>query len=132
MIQTRVKVLRHVRDEIRAHAQASVPAESVGIVMLVGDVAADYWPLRNIAAHAIVRFEVDPVELADVFAGLAGTRLTPCLCHSHVHGGEEPSANDLDNLGWPFDRVPYFIHSVARDRLAAWQLREGRVWTRAG
>lgn len=125
----RLRVHHAVLEGIRAHARASAPRESVGLVLLIGSLAGYYWQLRNVAPST-GRFQVDAQELAKVLASLA-PREVPCLCHSHVTGGPEPSPNDLDNLAWPFDVAPYFVYSVERDELAAWRLLEGRRWERA-
>lgn len=124
-----VKVLFHVRNHVAEHARACSPFESVGLIAMLGGIGADYWPLENVARSA-TRFRVDPHELLRVLGDCIDSTIVPCLCHSHVEGDARPSHNDLDQVGWPFDQVPYFIYSVRDDDLAAWRLEDKRTWRR--
>lgn len=112
-----------VRAAIAAHAQAELPNEACGLLLLDGDVAVEYVAGRN-ASPSPYFFELalDPVEWADI-----GDRdVEQAVVHSHVSSPPRPSRTDVERIGLWRNR-PYVIYSVRLDELAAWRIGDGVV-----
>jgi proteasome lid subunit RPN8/RPN11 len=112
-----------VREAIVAHAQAEVPNEACGLVLLEGDIAVEYAPGRNAAPSPFYfELEIDPVTWADI-----GDRdVEQAVVHSHVSAPPRPSRTDVARIGlWAGQ--PYFIYSVRLDELACWNIGDGGI-----
>jgi len=109
-----------VRAAIVAHAQAELPNESCGLLLLDGDTAVEYVPAEN-ASPSPYYFELklDPV----VWADLGDRDLEQAIVHSHVSSEPRPSRTDVERIGLWRHR-PYLIYSVRLDELAAWRIGE--------
>jgi len=110
-----------VRAAIVAHAQAELPNESCGLLLLDGDTAVEYVPGEN-ASPSPYFFELrlDPV----VWADLGDRDLEQAVVHSHVSSPPRPSRTDVERIGLWRD-LPYVIYSVRLDELAAWRIGDG-------
>lgn len=112
-----------VRAAIAAHAQAELPNEACGLLLLDGDVAVEYVACEN-ASPSPYFFELalDPVTWADI-----GDRdVEQAIVHSHVSSPPRPSRTDVERIGLWRHR-PYVIYSVRLDELAAWRIGDGVV-----
>jgi proteasome lid subunit RPN8/RPN11 len=111
-----------VRQAVAEHAQAELPNESCGLLVLRDGVAERYEPGRNAAASPYrFELEVDP-ELW--FMEDQGYELA--VVHSHVSAPPRPSRTDVENVGLWQGR-PYFIYSVGRDELSAWRIADEAI-----
>ena len=111
-----------VRRELAAHAEAELPNEACGLIVLRDDVAEQYVAGRNRAASPY-RFELD-VEPEVWFVEDDGYELA--VFHSHVSAPPRPSRTDVENVGLWAGR-PYVIYSLALDELAAWRIDGERI-----
>ena len=112
-----------VRAAIVAHAQAELPNESCGLLLLDGEVAVEYVAAEN-ASPSPYYFELrlDPLVWADI-----GDRdVGQAVVHSHVSSPPRPSRTDVERIGLWRD-LPYVIYSVRLDQLAAWRIGDGAV-----
>jgi proteasome lid subunit RPN8/RPN11 len=110
------------REALAAHAQAELPNEACGLVVLREGVADRYIPGRN-AAGSPYRFELD-VDPAAWFLEDEGYELA--VFHSHVSSPPRPSRTDVENIGLWSGR-PYLIYTVRTGELAAWRILDGAI-----
>jgi proteasome lid subunit RPN8/RPN11 len=107
-----------VRAAIVAHAQAELPNEACGLLLLDGEAAVDYVPAKNASPSPyFFELELDPVVWADLGDG----DLDQAVVHSHVSSPPRPSRTDIERIGLWRDQ-PYVIYSVRLDELAAWRI----------
>jgi proteasome lid subunit RPN8/RPN11 len=111
-----------VRSALAAHAEAELPNEACGLIVLREGVAERYIPGRN-RADSPYRFELD-VDPAAWFLEDEGYELA--VFHSHVSAPARPSRTDVENVGLWAGR-PYVIYSLGSDELAAWRIRDGGI-----
>ena len=112
-----------VRAAIVEHANAELPNEACGLVLLDGDTAVEYVPGRNASPSPYYfELEIDPVTWADI-----GDRgVDQAVFHSHVSSPPRPSRTDVSRIGlWAGQ--PYLIYSVRLDELAAWRINGGEI-----
>lgn len=112
-----------VRAAIVAHAQAELPNESCGLLLLEGETAVEYVAAEN-ASPSPYFFELrlDPLVWADI-----GDRdIEQAVVHSHVSSPPRPSRTDVERIGLWRDQ-PYVIYSVRLDELAAWRIGSGSI-----
>jgi proteasome lid subunit RPN8/RPN11 len=117
-----VVIPRDVRRALLEHAQAEVPNEACGLLLLRDGRAERYVPGRNAAASPY-RFELD-VPPETWFLEDEGYELA--VFHSHVSAPPRPSRTDIENIGL-WEGRPYLILTVASDELAAWTIRPERI-----
>jgi proteasome lid subunit RPN8/RPN11 len=117
-----VVIPRDVRRALVEHAQAEVPNEACGLLLLRDGRAVRYVPGRNAAASPY-RFELD-VPPETWFLEDEGYELA--VFHSHVSAPPRPSRTDIENIGL-WEGRPYLILTVASDELAAWTIRPERI-----
>jgi proteasome lid subunit RPN8/RPN11 len=117
-----VVIPRDVRRALLEHAQAEVPNEACGLLLLRDGRAERYVPGRNAAASPY-RFELD-VPPETWFLEDEGYELA--VFHSHVSAPPRPSRTDIENIGL-WEGRPYLILTVASDELAAWTIRPARI-----
>jgi proteasome lid subunit RPN8/RPN11 len=112
-----------VRAALVAHAQAELPNEACGLVLLEGDVAVEYLPGRNASASPYhFQLAVDPL----VWADLNDREVEQAVFHSHVSSPPRPSRTDVENIGlWAGQ--PYLIYTVRTDELRAWRIDGGTI-----
>ena len=111
-----------LRDELAEHAQAELPNEACGLVVLRDDVAERYVRGRNAAASPY-RFELD-VDPETWFLEDDGYELA--VFHSHISAPPRPSRTDVENIGLWSGR-PYLIYTVRTGELAAWRIVDGAI-----
>jgi proteasome lid subunit RPN8/RPN11 len=112
-----------VRAAIVAHAEAELPNESCGLLLLDGERAVEYVAAEN-ASPSPYFFELrlDPLVWADI-----GDRdVEQAVVHSHVSSPPRPSRTDVERIGLWRDQ-PYVIYSVRLDELAAWSIGDGSL-----
>ena len=112
-----------VRAAIVAHAQAELPNESCGLLLLEGERAVEYVAAEN-ASPSPYFFELrlDPL----VWADLGDRDVEQAVVHSHVSSPPRPSRTDVERIGLWRDQ-PYVIYSVRLDELAAWRIGDGSI-----
>jgi proteasome lid subunit RPN8/RPN11 len=112
-----------VRAAIVAHAEAELPNESCGLLLLEGERAVEYVAAEN-ASPSPYFFELrlDPLVWADI-----GDRdVEQAVVHSHISSPPRPSRTDVERIGLWRDQ-PYVIYSVRLDELAAWRIGDGSI-----
>jgi proteasome lid subunit RPN8/RPN11 len=108
-----ITVTPHQLERIFAHAKQADPAECCGLIGGAGKRAMNIYPLRNVAADAIVSYEAAP---EDLFA--AQRRMRECgeellaIYHSHPRSAEPaPSETDVRQAFYP--QAVYLIVGLA-------------------
>jgi proteasome lid subunit RPN8/RPN11 len=112
-----------VRAQLVAHAEAEVPNEACGLVLLRDGRAERYEPGRNVAASPY-RFELELDNPELWFAEDDGYELA--VFHSHLSSAARPSRTDVENIGL-WERRPYLILSLRTGDLAAFRIEDGRI-----
>jgi proteasome lid subunit RPN8/RPN11 len=113
-----------VRAALVAHANAELPNEACGLVLIEDDVAVEYIPGRNDSPSPYhFELEIDPLTWAD----LNDRDVIQAVFHSHISSPPRPSRTDVQNIGlWA--GLPYLIYTVRTDELAAWRiLQDGAI-----
>lgn len=112
-----------VRAAIVAHAEAELPNESCGLLLLEGENAVEYVAAEN-ASPSPYYFELrlDPF----VWADLGDRDVEQAVVHSHVSSPPRPSRTDVERIGL-WQGLPYVIYSVRLDELAAWRITDGAI-----
>ena len=111
-----------VRSALVEHAEAELPNEACGLVVLRDGVAERFVPGRNTAASPYrFELEVDPEVwfLEDEGYDLA-------VFHSHPSSPPRPSRTDVEAIGL-WEGRPYVILSLRTGELAGWRIADGRV-----
>ena len=111
-----------VRAALEEHAQAEVPNEACGLVVLRDGAAERYLPGRNTAASPY-RFELE-IEPENWFLEDEGYELA--VFHSHLSSPPRPSRTDVENIGL-WEGRPYLILSLGTGELAAWTIQDGEI-----
>jgi proteasome lid subunit RPN8/RPN11 len=111
-----------LRAELAEHAEAELPNEACGLVVLRDGTAERYVRGRN-AADSPYRFELD-VDPETWFLEDDGCELA--VFHSHVSAPPRPSRTDVENIGLWSGR-PYLIYTVRTRELAAWRIVDGSI-----
>lgn len=122
MVADVVVVPPAVRCELAEHAQAEVPNEACGLIVLRDGVAERYVAGRNAAASPY-RFELD-LDPETWFLEDEGYELA--VCHSHLSSPPTPSRTDVENIGLWAGR-PYFVYALRTGELAAWRIEGRRI-----
>jgi len=117
-----VVVPGEIRQALVAHAQAELPNEACGLVLLRDGVAQRYVPGRNTAASPY-RFELE-VDPETWFLEDEGYELA--VFHSHPSSPARPSRTDVENIGL-WQGKPYLILSAASGDLAAFTIEGRRI-----
>ena len=111
-----------IRQALVEHAQAELPNEACGLVLLRDGVAQRYVPGRNTAASPY-RFELE-VDPETWFLEDEGYELA--VFHSHPSSPARPSRTDVENIGL-WQGKPYLILSAASGDLAAFTIEGQRI-----
>ena len=111
-----------VRSALVEHAEAELPNEACGLLVLRDGVAERLVPGRNRAASPY-RFELE-VDPETWFLEDEGYELA--VFHSHPSSPPRPSRTDVENIGLWEGRA-YVILSLRTGELAAWTIRAGSV-----
>lgn len=111
-----------VRSALVEHAEAELPNEACGLLVLRVSVAERYFPGRNRAASPY-RFELE-IDPEVWFLEDDGYELA--VFHSHPASPPSPSRTDVESIGL-WEGRPYVILSLRTGELAAWQIADGRV-----
>jgi proteasome lid subunit RPN8/RPN11 len=117
-----VVIPAEVRSALVEHAEAELPNEACGLIVLRDGVAERFVPGRNAAASPY-RFELvaDPEAW---FLEDEGYELA--VFHSHPSSPPRPSRTDVENVGLWQGR-PYVILSLRTGELAGWRIADGAV-----
>ena len=111
-----------VRSALVEHAQAELPNEACGLLVLRNGAAERFVPGRNGAASPY-RFELE-VDPETWFLEDEGYELA--VFHSHPSSPPRPSRTDVENIGL-WEGRPYVILSLRTGDLAAWTIADGAV-----
>ncbi|MGH3016322.1 MAG: Mov34/MPN/PAD-1 family protein [Gaiellaceae bacterium] len=111
-----------VRSALVEHAEAELPNEACGLIVLRADVAERYVPGRN-GAGSPYRFELE-VDPETWFLEDEGYELA--VFHSHPSSPPRPSRTDVEAIGL-WEGRPYVILSLRTGELAGWSIAAGRV-----
>jgi proteasome lid subunit RPN8/RPN11 len=117
-----VVVPEALRAQLAEHAEAELPNEACGLVVLRDGTAERYVRGRN-GAESPYRFELD-VDPETWFLEDDGYDLA--VFHSHVSAPPRPSRTDVENIGLWSGR-PYLIYTVRTRELAAWRIADGTI-----
>jgi proteasome lid subunit RPN8/RPN11 len=121
----------HLRSEIVAAAEASLPNEACGLLVAPAYAAAAGVPTRFVALHNAAespyRYMISPADLLRVVDIEDGGEFVWAIVHSHVASPAEPSATDIGLAYYP-DSL-YLICSLAPPApvLRAWSIRADSV-----
>ena len=113
-------------EEIFAYARDSAPSECCGLIGGNGERASSLYPMRNVAANAIVAYEAAPEDLFAAQRRMRerGEQLL-AIYHSHPRATEpQPSETDVRLAFYP--QAIYFIIGLAGEQPAmrAFQISE--------
>jgi proteasome lid subunit RPN8/RPN11 len=117
-----VVVPDEVRTELAEHAEAELPNEACGVIVLRDGVAERYVRGRNAAASPY-RFELE-VDPETWFLEDDGYELA--VFHSHISSPPRPSRTDVENIGLWAGR-PYLIYTHRTGELAGWRIENGSI-----
>jgi proteasome lid subunit RPN8/RPN11 len=117
-----VVIPAEVRSELVEHAEAELPNEACGLLVLRDGVVERLVPGRNRAASPY-RFELE-VDPETWFLEDEGYELA--VFHSHPASPPRPSRTDVENIGL-WEGRPYVILSLRTGELAGWTIRDGSV-----
>jgi proteasome lid subunit RPN8/RPN11 len=117
-----VVIPAEVRSALVEHAEAELPNEACGLLVLRDGVAERLVPGRNRAASPY-RFELE-VDPETWFLEDEGYELA--VFHSHPSSPPRPSRTDVENIGLWEGRA-YVILSLRSGELAAWTIADGSV-----
>jgi proteasome lid subunit RPN8/RPN11 len=117
-----VVIPAEVRSALVEHAEAELPNEACGLLVLRDGVAERLVPGRNRAASPY-RFELE-VDPETWFLEDEGYELA--VFHSHPSSPPRPSRTDVENIGL-WERRPYVILSLRTGELGAWTIADGSV-----
>ena len=111
-----------VRSALVEHAEAELPNEACGLLVLHDGRAERFVPGRNTAASPY-RFELE-VDPETWFLEDEGYELA--VFHSHPASPPRPSRTDVEAIGLWAGR-PYVILSLRTGELAGWRIAGGGV-----
>jgi [CysO sulfur-carrier protein]-S-L-cysteine hydrolase len=117
-----VVIPAEVRSALVEHAEAELPNEACGLLVLREGVAERLVPGRNRAASPY-RFELE-VDPETWFLEDEGYELA--VFHSHPSSPPRPSRTDVENIGL-WEGRPYVILSLRTGELAAWTIADGSI-----
>jgi [CysO sulfur-carrier protein]-S-L-cysteine hydrolase len=117
-----VVIPAEVRSALVEHAEAELPNEACGLLVLRDGVVERLVPGRNRAASPY-RFELE-VDPETWFLEDEGYELA--VFHSHPSSPPRPSRTDVENIGL-WEGRPYVILSLRTGELAAWTIGDGSV-----
>jgi proteasome lid subunit RPN8/RPN11 len=117
-----VVIPAEVRSALVEHAQAELPNEACGLLVLRDGVAERLVQGRNRAASPY-RFELE-VDPETWFLEDDGYELA--VFHSHPSSPPRPSRTDVENVGL-WEGRPYVILSLRTGELAAWTIADGSI-----
>jgi proteasome lid subunit RPN8/RPN11 len=118
-------------EEIFACAKEAAPAECCGLIAGDGDRASSLYPMRNVAANAIVAYEAAPEDLFAAQRQMRerGEQLL-AIYHSHPRATQpQPSETDVRLAYYP--QAIYFIIGLAGEQpvMRAFRVSESEgVW----
>jgi proteasome lid subunit RPN8/RPN11 len=117
-----VVIPAEVRSALVEHAEAELPNEACGLLVLRDGVAERLVAGRNRAASPY-RFELE-VDPETWFLEDEGYELA--VFHSHPSSPPRPSRTDVENIGL-WEGRSYVILSLRTGELAAWTIADGSV-----
>ena len=111
-----------VRAAIVAHAQAELPNEACGLLLLDGDVAVEYVAAENASPVAVLlRAPSSTRSSGPTSATAISSRRSSTRTSRRRRARRAPTSSGSGSGA----TCPYVIYSVARDELAAWRIGDG-------
>ncbi len=125
----RIRLPRPIVNRILTHVQQEPEREVCGFLAARGDEICSWYPVRNIAGDAAIRFEMEPREQIAALRQMRerGEELF-AIYHSHPSAPARPSASDLAEAGYP--EALYLIVSLDTKgvlEMRAYRIEEGGV-----
>jgi proteasome lid subunit RPN8/RPN11 len=117
-----VVIPAEVRSALVEHAEAELPNEACGLIVVRDGVAERFVAGRNTALSPY-RFELE-VDPETWFLEDDGYELA--VFHSHPSSPPRPSRTDVEAIGL-WEGRPYVILSLRTGELAGWRIADGRV-----
>jgi [CysO sulfur-carrier protein]-S-L-cysteine hydrolase len=117
-----VVIPAEVRSALVEHAEAELPNEACGLIVLRDGRAERFVAGRNTVASPY-RFELE-VDPETWFLEDEGYELA--VFHSHPASPPRPSRTDVESIGL-WEGRPYVILSLRTGELAGWRIADGRV-----
>ena len=121
-----VRLSRHGRDAVEAHARETVPEECCGLLLGRDGEVVEAARARNIADDRVTRFLIDP---EDHFAARRAARARGLdvvgFYHSHPRSAAEPSARDLAEFSYPHHLYLIVSLNVEPAGIGLFRLDEG-------
>ena len=111
------------RRALVEHAEAEIPNEACGLVVIAGGAVTEYVPGVNAAASPY-RFDLQMPDPEIWFREDDGVELG--VFHSHLSSPPRPSRTDVENVGLWQGR-PYLIYTLRTRELAAWRIQSGEI-----
>ena len=115
-------------ERMLAHLRAAYPEEACGLLAGSSGEAAALYPVEN-QLHSPIAFEMEPLQQLQAFMSCeeAGWELL-AIYHSHPHGPETPSAQDVSQAYYP-DALTVIVSLAEPDRpvARAFAIRDGEV-----
>ena len=111
-----------VRSALVEHAEAELPNEACGLIVLRDGRSERFVAGRNTVASPY-RFELE-VDPETWFLEDEGYELA--VFHSHPASPARPSRTDVESIGL-WEGRPYVILSLRTGDLAGWRIADGRV-----
>jgi [CysO sulfur-carrier protein]-S-L-cysteine hydrolase len=115
-------------DQMLAHLRGVYPEEACGLLAGSRGAVLALYAVEN-QLHSPTAFEMEPLQQLQAFMSLeeAGWELL-AIYHSHPHGPETPSAQDVSQAYYP-DALSVIVSLADLDRpvARAFTIRDGRV-----
>jgi proteasome lid subunit RPN8/RPN11 len=100
--RSEISITRPLATHLLALAQQSPEREVCGLVGAIDNRPSTVYPVKNIAANPEQAFEMDPQDQIHALKTMrAKNENLFAIYHSHPSSPAEPSARDLENIGYP-------------------------------
>lgn len=97
-----ITITRPLATHLLTLAQQSPEWEICGLVGATDNRPSTVYPVKNVSANAAQAFEMDPQDQIHALKTMrAKKEKLFAIYHSHPTSPAEPSARDLENIGYP-------------------------------
>lgn len=124
-----IQLPRRIVNRILGHVQEDPAQEVCGFIAAREGEICSWYPVRNIAGNAAIRFEMEPREQIDALRRMRERGETLfAIYHSHPSSPARPSVTDVADAGYP--EALYLIVSLNTRgvlEMRAYRLGEGQV-----